>query len=110
MKKTIREKLQERSRTRDVALHEMHADRRRRATRRSRRATRNRTATVNTLLMGGIIARGRAADARLGALDGTEQKKIIEHEERSPREGKPCAHARSARASTSSTPRASTSP
>jgi hypothetical protein len=85
-------------------------DRRRRATRRSRRAMRSAPPQVNTLLMGGASLAAVQQTPAWAALDGTEQKKIIEHEEaiaapaRAVRSRAICA------ASTSSTSRASTSP
>lgn len=80
MKATIREKLKDNPMAREAALHEIsQIDADRDKAIRARDA--NRTAQVNTLLMNGIpLARVMQSPA-WAALDGTEQRKITEHEE-----------------------------
>lgn len=80
MKATIREQLKDNTYARDAALQEisqMDADR----DKGIRARDSNRTAQVNSLLMGGqSLAAVQQTPAWL-SLDGTEQRKILDHEE-----------------------------
>lgn len=80
MAKTLRERFKNDPYTRDVALkqlHEMDATR----DKAIRARDTQRTATVNSLLMGGASLAAVQQTSAWAALDGTEQRKIIEHEE-----------------------------
>lgn len=99
MKAAIREKLKDNPFARDAALHEIsQIDADRDKAIRARDA--NRTAQVNTMLMSGKSIAAVMQTPAWAALDGTEQRKILLHEEQvgSAREGR--AAARESRAYT----------
>lgn len=79
MKKAIRDKLKDEPFARDAALQEISqidADRDKAIKARDS----NRTASVNTMLMGGATIASVQQTPAWAALDGTEQRKIVEHE------------------------------
>lgn len=80
MKATLREKLKDNPFARDAALHEISqidADR----DKAIRARDSNRTAQVNTLLMNGMPLAQVMQSPAWAALDGTEQRKLVLHEE-----------------------------
>jgi hypothetical protein len=80
MAKALRDKFKDDPYARDVALKQLHElDATRDKAIRARDS--QRTATVNGLLMGGASLAAVQQTSAWAALDGTEQRKIIEHEE-----------------------------
>lgn len=80
MKANIRKKLKDDPFARDAALHEIsQIDADRDKAIKARDST--RVATVNTLLMGGASLASVQQTPSWASLDGTEQRKIVEHEE-----------------------------